>query len=167
MHSNDHKIKDFQNNHMSTDEMIAFLEHLDNCDFCLDQMIRDEETQLSAAPGYLKEQILEKSTALEVRAGKSVVETSRKMQLFYASLRTAAGVVMALFLLFCIGETELISFQAHPGSFSDTFQAQPPSPGKNPLLNLSLSIGEGLSAGSDKISGYLNDISNKIINGGN
>ena len=26
---------------VSTEEMIAFLEHLDQCDFCLDQMIED------------------------------------------------------------------------------------------------------------------------------
>ena len=27
---------------VSTEEIIAFLEHLDQCDFCLDQMIEEE-----------------------------------------------------------------------------------------------------------------------------
>ena len=31
---------------MDTEEMIHFLEHMEHCDFCLDQLLQDEETDL-------------------------------------------------------------------------------------------------------------------------
>ena len=44
-------------NTVSTEEMIAFLEHLDQCDFCLDQMIEEEIRNTDQpAPDYLAEQ---------------------------------------------------------------------------------------------------------------
>lgn len=68
---------------VSTEEMIAFLEHLDQCDFCLDQMIEEEiQNTCQPAPDYLAEQILNRAAAPDVQAAKAVRTTSRKMQLF-------------------------------------------------------------------------------------
>ena len=36
MHLDEKKLKKFQNNEMDTNDMLAFLEHLDTCDFCLE-----------------------------------------------------------------------------------------------------------------------------------
>ena len=88
---------------VSTEEMIAYLEHLDQCDFCLDQMIEEEIRNTDQpAPDYLAEQILNRAAAPDVQAAKAVRTTSRKMQLFYYGLRTATGMIAALFLLFVI-----------------------------------------------------------------
>ena len=81
-------------NTVSTEEMIAFLEHLDQCDFCLDQMIEEEIRNTDQpAPDYLAEQILNRAAAPDVQAAKAVRTTSRKMQLFYYGLRTATGMI--------------------------------------------------------------------------
>ena len=98
-------------NTVSTEEMIAFLEHLDQCDFCLDQMIEEEIRNTDQpAPDYLAEQILNRATAPDVQAAKAVRTTSRKMQLFYYGLRTATGMIAALFLLFVIQQADLSTF---------------------------------------------------------
>ena len=42
MHLEPKDIKHFENNTLETEEMIAFLEHLNTCDFCLDQVLSDK-----------------------------------------------------------------------------------------------------------------------------
>ena len=55
MHFQDKDFDSFENNTMSTEEMITFLEHLDNCSFCLEQMLHNEEQMESIpAPVYLE-----------------------------------------------------------------------------------------------------------------
>ena len=43
MHINNNDLEKFQNDVMNTDEMISFLEHLDQCDYCLEQLIEHSE----------------------------------------------------------------------------------------------------------------------------
>ena len=59
MHINDNDLNDFQRGTMNTNETILFLEHLNQCDYCLEQLIEqsEQETQI-AAPAYMKETIL-------------------------------------------------------------------------------------------------------------
>lgn len=91
MHVQDKTLEKFSDNDkMNTEEMIAFLEHLDQCDFCLEQMIENESrTREVSAPDYLSEQILQRASAPDIQAARAVRRTSRKMQLFYYGLRTA------------------------------------------------------------------------------
>ena len=35
MHINSNDLNNFQNEEMNTDEIIAFLEHMNHCDYCL------------------------------------------------------------------------------------------------------------------------------------
>lgn len=58
MHIDNRDWQSFQENTMNTQDMIAFLEHLDKCDFCLEQMLQQENNMDSPTPGYLKEQIM-------------------------------------------------------------------------------------------------------------
>ena len=37
MHINSNDLNNFQNEEMNTDEIIAFLEHMKHCDYCLNQ----------------------------------------------------------------------------------------------------------------------------------
>ena len=153
---------------VSTEEIIAFLEHLDQCDFCLDQMIEEEIRNTDQpAPDYLAEQILNRAAAPDVQAAKAVRTTSRKMQLFYYGLRTATGVIAALFLLFVIQQADLSTFsgvsmpESGKSAIRTEVRAHPET-----LSRLSQNISAELSRSSDKLTGYIRNFSNKILNVG-
>ena len=50
MHIPSDELQKFRDGAMNTDEMIHFLEHMEQCDFCLEQMIQDEEISSEHAP---------------------------------------------------------------------------------------------------------------------
>ena len=66
MHINKKDLIEFDNGNMNTQEVIEFLSHLDHCDFCLDQMMEQENNSTDTAPSYLMEQILDKAGSGEV-----------------------------------------------------------------------------------------------------
>ena len=66
MHINKNDLIEFDNGNMNTQEIIEFLSHLDHCDFCLKQMIEQEDSSTDTAPAYLMEQILDKADSGEV-----------------------------------------------------------------------------------------------------
>lgn len=55
MHINKKDLIEFDNGNMNTQEVIEFLSHLDHCDFCLDQMMEQENNSTDTAPAYLME----------------------------------------------------------------------------------------------------------------
>ena len=97
MHINKKDLIEFDNGNMNTQEVIEFLSHLDHCDFCLDQMMEQEDSSTDTAPPYLMEQILNKADSGEVQLTRAANKASRKIQLLHYSLQTAAGVMVALF----------------------------------------------------------------------
>lgn len=105
MHINNNDLEKFQNDVMNTDEMISFLEHLDQCDYCLEQLIEhsEQDTQ-TVAPAYMKETIMKRATAPDTRARKAAVDTTHKMRIFYEGLRTVVGVALALVMLLSLGQ---------------------------------------------------------------
>lgn len=50
MHIPQDELQKFQSGTMDTEEMIHFLEHMEQCDFCLDQLLQEEETASAPAP---------------------------------------------------------------------------------------------------------------------
>ena len=46
MHINKKDLIEFDNGNMNTQEVIEFLSHLDHCDFCLDQMMEQENNHV-------------------------------------------------------------------------------------------------------------------------
>ena len=100
MHINKKDLIEFDNGNMNTQEVIEFLSHLDHCDFCLDQMMEQEDSSTDTAPSYLMEQILDKADSGEVQLARAANKASRKIRLLHYSLQTAAGVMVALLLLF-------------------------------------------------------------------
>ena len=102
MHINKKDLIEFDNGNMNTQEVIEFLSHLDHCDFCLDQMMEQEDSSTDTAPAYLMEQILDKADSGEVQLARAANQASRKIRLLHYSLQTAAGVMVALLLLFRI-----------------------------------------------------------------
>ena len=92
MHINKKDLIEFDNGNMNTQEVIEFLSHLDHCDFCLDQMMEQEDSSTDTAPAYLMEQILDKADSGEVQLARAANQASRKIRLLHYSLQTAAGV---------------------------------------------------------------------------
>ena len=50
MHINSNDLNNFQNEEMNTDEIIAFLEHMNHCDYCLNQLVDEYTDHASSAP---------------------------------------------------------------------------------------------------------------------
>lgn len=157
-----------QNQDMNTSEMIAFLEHLDRCDFCLEQMLEEESrNSCGTAPAYLTEEILKRASSPDIQTAKIITETSRKIQFFCYGLRTAAGVIAALVLLFCIGQVDFSSVHTFSARETIEYTAEQnrPDPASG-LHRISETISSGISKGSDKLADYLGSFSNKLIRGG-
>lgn len=169
MHIEEDSIKNFSgHDSMDTEEMIAFLEHLDQCDFCLSKMLEEESLNSEiSAPDYLTEQILQRAAAPDVQASRAIRSTSRKMQLFYYGLRTAAGVIAALFLLFTVQQVDFSALpvfsQSQPLEY--TIKTEQKRSSKS-FRDLTENISWGFSRGSDAVMDYIGSFSNKILNGG-
>lgn len=169
MHIQNKTLKSFSNNdNMNTEEMISFLEHLDQCDFCLEQMLEEEIRNIeSPAPDYLAEQILHRAAAPDIQVAKTVRTTSRKIQLFYYGLRTATGVIAALFLLFTIQQIDFSSLPVFSLSSRQEYsiETEQKLPSKA-FSRFTENISTGFSQGSDAIVDYIGNFSNKFLNGG-
>ena len=59
MHIPQDELQKFQDGTMNTDEMIHFLEHMEQCDFCLDELLQNEDAASEYAPSYLQDEIRE------------------------------------------------------------------------------------------------------------
>lgn len=172
MHPDKSVYEKFHNNHMHTDEVISFLEHIDSHLVCLEELIEYEEKQpCTSTPPYLKEQILMQASSRNPDFSRTVNAnmTSRKLQLFYWGLRTFVGVAASLILLFGVGsQIDITSVGQRPA-----FEAELPSPEPatqdrgDYLYDFSREISDGISDSSKKVTDYLNDLSNKLLYGGN
>lgn len=67
MHIPQDEFQKFQDGTMNTDEMIRFLEHMDQCDFCLDELLQNEDAASEYAPSYLQDEILKKQLLRKFR----------------------------------------------------------------------------------------------------
>ena len=109
MHINSNDLNNFQNEEMNTDEIIAFLEHMNHCDYCLNQLVDEYTDHASSAPAYLKGTIMERVTAPDIQIQKTAADATYKMRFFYEGLRTVVGVVLALVMLFSLGQMDFVS----------------------------------------------------------
>ena len=99
MHINSNDLNNFQNEEMNTDEIIAFLEHMKHCDYCLNQLADEYTDHASSAPAYLKETIMERVTAPDIQIQKTAADATYKMRFFYEAphcsrSRTCTGYVV-------------------------------------------------------------------------
>lgn len=163
MHIPQEELQKFQNGTMNTEEMIHFLEHMDQCDFYLDQLIQNEETSSYNAPSYLQTEILKKACAPEVKASRKIHETAYWIKLMCAGLRTAVGMGVALVMLFSVSQMDFTTL--HPSQETQTKISSSFNIGTG-LNWFSHHVGSNLYEHSQNISDNLNDLTNKIINGG-
>ena len=162
MHIDKKDLIEFDNGNMNTQEVIEFLSHLDHCDFCLDQMMEQEDSSTDTAPSYLMEQILTKADSGEVQLARAANKASRKMQLHY-SLQTAAGVIVALLLLFSIPNLDFTSL--HQDTSSQINKTLPEHEDSR-LYQFTRELGQNIGDGTSSFIKYISDFSSKLMNGG-
>ena len=148
MHINKKDLIEFDNGNMNTQEVIEFLSHLDHCDFCLDQMM---------------EQILDKADSGEVQLARAANQASRKIQLLHYSLQTAAGVMVALLLLFSIPNLDFTSLHQDTSSQTDRIL---PEHENGRLYQFTRELGQNIGDGTGSFIKYISDFSSKLMNGG-
>ena len=173
MHINKKDLIEFDNGNMNTQEVIEFLSHLDHCDFCLDQMMEQEDSSTDTAPPYLMEQILDKADSGEVQLARAANKASRKIRLLHYSLQTAAGVIVlaagavillvALLLLFSIPNLDFTSL--HQDTFSQTDRILPEHENGR-LYQFTRELGQNIGDGTGSFIKYISDFSSKLMNGG-
>lgn len=163
MHINKKGLIEFDNGNMNTPEVIEFLSHLDHCDFCLDQMMEQEDSSTDTAPSYLMEQILDKADSGEVQLARAANKASRKIQLLHYSLQTAAGVMVALLLLFSIPNLDFTSLHQDTSSQTDRIL---PEHENGRLYQFTRELGQNIGDGTSSFIKYVSDFSSKLMNGG-
>lgn len=76
------------------------LAHLADCPFCREALLYHvEQHQLIQAPKHLKASVLTRSRQPDIRFIAGTNQVSRRLQLFYFSLKVSAAVLCALTLL--------------------------------------------------------------------
>lgn len=170
MHLSKDSLESFHANQMNTEQMISFLEQVSSQDSFLQDLIDFEEKNASIpTPVYLKEQILSQAASPKIQAEKTSNTKTYKIQLFYWGLRTVIGVAAALILLFSIStQIDLTSFSLRPSPTAELSQPHSMDNERSGYLyGLSRDISDGIFDSSQKLTDYLNDISNKLLYGGN
>ena len=83
MHINSNDLNDFQNEEMNTDEIIAFLEHMNHCDFTVLASLWTNITRscISAPAYHQKGTIMERVTA-DIRMQKTAADATYKNAVF-------------------------------------------------------------------------------------
>ena len=163
MHINKKDLIEFDNGNMNTQEVIEFLSHLDHCDFCLDQMMEQENNSTDTAPSYLMEQILDKADSGEVQLARAANQASRKIRLLHYSLQPAAGVIVALLLLFSI---PTLDFPSLPQDTSSQIDQTLPEHEDSRLYQFTRELGQNIGDGTSSFIKSISDFSSKLLNGG-
>lgn len=141
----------FQNNIMSSQDRIKFLEHIGSCDFCAEKLADCLSEEIIVAPRDMKDNILRATKRPEVQLVTKARETSKRVQLLWYSLKVGTATVGALLLLL------LVMNFSEPGTMSQV-------PRNIPISNKSTySLPEAIRDNMDHISSKMLDFSNKIM----
>lgn len=102
----------FQKNQMNRNETEEFLKHISSCDFCADQFATLMSEDIIMAPRDMKENLIRATRRPEVQIARRANETTKKMQLFWYSVKVGTATVCALLLLLLT-----INFADSPNQF--------------------------------------------------
>ena len=126
-------------------------------------MMEQEDSSTDTAPSYLIEQILTKADSGEVQLARAANKASRKMQLLHYSLQPAAGVIVALLLLFSIPNLDFTSL--HQDTSSQINKTLPEHEDGR-LYQFTRELGQNIGDGTSSFIKYISDFSSKLMNGG-
>lgn len=120
MHIEEKILKKFQEGTLDNAQKIQLLEHAQHCDYCMQQLFTLEQEDFLMAPAYLKETVIQHAKRPDIRTSAQVKRTSRRMQLFCYSLRTATGVACTLFLFFTVSFSDVSGHMQVPSRLTQT-----------------------------------------------
>lgn len=164
MHIDEQDLIKFQSGTMTPDETAAFLSHIETCDFCLEQMLEFGSNDPVCAPAYLMSETLEKADSIEVSLARTTYKVSHRLQFLRYSLRTIASVTASLVLLFGISNIDISSLQpAYNVQASIIIHDRKPSV----FSDFTKDISQTISQSTHHLTQSLNDLSSKLMNGGN
>jgi len=98
-HSSQDDLFKFQHDLMNPQDKIKFLEHISTCDFCSEQFTNSMIDETLAAPPDMKNNILKAVKRPEMQIVKKVIESSKRMQLLWYSLKVGTATIGALAVL--------------------------------------------------------------------
>lgn len=169
MHIDEKTLQRFREGSLDTEETIALLSHMEECNLCMDAVT--EQTPCITAPSYLKEQILTRAKEPDIQAALTIRQTSRKMELFIRGLHTAFGVLAALFMLFALNSWLLPPLLSGESPAQKQAQEQPwepesPEEERENLYDFTQGISFRLSQKTNDFAVQISDLTNQILYGG-
>ena len=81
MHISQDEKEAFRTDNMPLQNTISFLEHLEQCPYCMEQFLQNQAAEETPAPAYLRQQILEKSVSPGIRMKRTAYHVSQRMQI--------------------------------------------------------------------------------------
>ncbi|MFA9375188.1 MAG: hypothetical protein ACERKZ_00395 [Lachnotalea sp.] len=150
MHIEIEDLTKFQKGLLEPEKLIMVFEHIEKCNYCAEQLMNLEAEEIIQAPSYLKDRIIKRTQLIDVKAEVKIKETSKKIQLFLYGLKTTAAVLMALLLLFSVGQIKTMDYSSE-------------------YLNntkVTSSLSNQLQEKSNDVASMMNQLSNRIVNGG-
>lgn len=101
-----------ENDTILSEQFMQVLEHTCDCTWCADRlatMMEPHDTTVMP-PSYLQEEILERTRQLDVQTAVVVKQTSKRLQLFFYSLRVGAAVLVSILILGVTANFQDVSF---------------------------------------------------------
>lgn len=89
----------FQQEKLDPEEQLKFLTHISECDYCSEKLADLIETDIVPAPPDMKQNILMASGRADVQIVKNARDMTKRMQLFFYSLKVGAATVGAFVIL--------------------------------------------------------------------
>lgn len=164
-HITEQDILAFQNQTFRPEEQMDFLSHISSCTHCSDQFASHMNHHLMEAPRRMKETLLAKSQSPEVQLmvkSKEVSkEVSKKIELFWYSLKVGAATLGALLLLVTtiqLGNHDKTTWEYPTKQEYETND-------QNDLDDISIT--SKLRDNADKLSTRMQNFTNNILKGGN
>ena len=89
----------FQQNRLTSSEQIKLMEHICSCNYCSDQFASLVSNEMLSAPRDFKHNLLEATKRFDIQVTMKARETSKRLQLFFYSLKVGGAILGALLLL--------------------------------------------------------------------
>ncbi len=148
---------DFAQDKMTPDDTLKFLAHIGSCNHCADRLEAYLSEVMLPAPRDLKDNILTATRRPEVQLAIKARETSKRMQLFFYSLKVTTATVAALLML-------ILTMNASYLPDSGTTQPENPGLHEGPFsAEEHFSLSDTLRDKMYKLSDSMQDFSNNII----
>lgn len=156
---------------MDQELFMQILEHTNTCIWCAQRMgdvlgqgSGESQENLILPPAYLEDQILERARHLDVQAAVAVKQTSKKLQLFFYSLKVGMAVAFSILILSVtanVRELGMARQEQQMEEYQENGQFSPEE--KAPKEDFVLGV---MNRAADGMASQMNEFANLLLNGG-